>query len=195
MEMKRKDLFINLGIVISSLVAIGSMTAILSYGKEVPESTSHPVRVYERDIESEVFGLESDTEFVPAVYTGRLVISPEEAYYNSLEFMGRCVEAEAGNQGLLGKRMVIDVILNRVNDDSGEWPDTIINVITQPYQFSSYWDGAMDRVEEVTEETWEAIYMELEEITYPDIYYFTSEGFHKYGTPWEKIGDHYFNKK
>lgn len=193
--MKREDLIIKTGIALSIVGIIASMTAIISNGKEVEEVTSHPVRVYERDIEAEVFGMEPETEFVPAVHTGGLVISPEEDYYNSIEFMAKCVEAEAGNQDLLGKRMVVDVILNRMNDSSGEWPDTIVDVITQPYQFSSYWDGAMDRVKEISEETWEAIYIELEEIAYPYIYYFTSEGFHKYGTPWKKVGDHYFNKK
>ena len=193
--MKKEDLIIRTGIALSIIGAIASMTAIISNGKEVEEVTSHPVRVYERDIETEVFGMEPETEFIPAVYSGELVVSPEEDFYNSLEFLGKCVEAEAGNQDLLGKRMVVDVILNRMNDSSGEWPDTIVDVITQPYQFSSYWDGSMDCVKEISEETWEAIYMELEEITYTDIYYFTSEGFHKYGTPWKKVGDHYFNKK
>lgn len=193
--MKREDLIIRTGIALSIIGAIASFTAIISNGKEVEEVTSHPVRVYERDIETEVFGMDPETEFIPAVYTGGLVISPEEDYYNSIEFMAKCVEAEAGNQDLLGKRMVVDVILNRMHDSSGEWPDTIVDVITQPYQFSTYWNGAIDRVEEISDETWEAIYIELEEITYPDIYYFTSEGFHKYGTPWEKVGDHYFNKK
>ena len=193
--MKREDLIIRTGIALSIIGAIASITAIISNGKEVEEVTSHPVRVYERDIETEVFGMEPETEFIPAVYTGGLVISPEEDYYNSIELMAKCVEAEAGNQDLLGKRMVVDVILNRMHDSSGEWPDTIVDVITQPYQFSTYWNGAIDRVEEISDETWEAIYIELEEITYPDIYYFTSEGFHKYGTPWEKVGDHYFNKK
>lgn len=193
--MKREDLIIRTGIALSIIGAIASFTAIISNGKEVEEVTSHPVMVHERDIETEVFGMDPETEFIPAVYSGGLVVSPEEDFYNSLEFLGKCVEAEAGNQGLLGKRMVVDVILNRMNDTSGEWPDTIVDVITQPYQFTSYWNGAIDRVKEVTEETWEAIYMELEEITYPDIYYFTNGGFHKYGTPWKKVGDHYFNKK
>ena len=29
-----------------------------------------------------------------------------------IEMMAKCVEAEAGNQGLMGKRFVVDVILN-----------------------------------------------------------------------------------
>lgn len=194
-EVINKDLIINLGIVVVSLAAIGSLTTFLSHGNEGQELASHPVRVYERDIESEVFGVDQETDFVPGVYTGGLVVSPEEDYYNSLELMAKCVEAEAANQGLIGKRMVVDVILNRVNDTTDEWPDTIVDVITQPYQFTTYWNGAMDNVEEISVETWEAIFLELEEITYPDIYYFTNGDFHEYGTPWEKIGDHYFNKK
>lgn len=58
----------------------------------------------------------------------------EEEYYDSLELLALCVEAEAGNQDLTGKRMVVDVVLNRV--DAPDWPDTIEGVITQPYAFS-----------------------------------------------------------
>lgn len=53
----------------------------------------------------------------------------EEAYYDSLELLAMCVEAEAGNQGLIGKRYVVDVILNRVDDE--DYPDNIVDVIMQ----------------------------------------------------------------
>lgn len=115
----------------------------------------------------------------------------EEAYYDGLELLAVCVEAEAGNQDLDGKRMVADVILNRV--DHPGWPDTITEVITQPYEFSSYWDGSMDRVWEPSEETFQAVQMELERRSWPGLYYFTSNGFSEYGTPWKKAGDHYFS--
>lgn len=114
----------------------------------------------------------------------------EEEYYDSLELLALCVEAEAGNQGLTGKRMVVDVILNRV--DHEDWPDTIEEVIADPYEFTSYWDGSIDRVEP-TEETFEAVKMELERRTWPKLYYFTANSFGKYGTPWKKVGDHYFS--
>lgn len=116
----------------------------------------------------------------------------EEAYYDSLELLAICVEAEAGNQGMLGKRLVVDVILNRV-EDSG-WPDTIEGVISQKYQFSSYWDGGMDRAIP-TDETFEAVALELEERSYPDIYYFRAGKYPNYGTPWKRVGDHYFSTK
>ena len=55
----------------------------------------------------------------------------EEEYWDSLELLAICVEAEAGNQSLEGKRLVVDVILNRVDDRSGVWGDDIASVITQ----------------------------------------------------------------
>lgn len=115
----------------------------------------------------------------------------EEMYYDSLELLAMCVEAEAGNQSLYGKRLVVDVILNRVDDTSGNWPDTIAEVITQPYQFTTYWNGAIKKAIP-SEETYEAVRMELEERTNTEVLFFTSEGWGSYGTPWQKVEDHYF---
>lgn len=126
-----------------------------------------------------------------------LIIEPdnleEETYYDSLEMLAVCVEAEAGNQPLDGRRMVADVILNRV--DNPDFPDTIEGVISQPYHFSSYWDGGMDKVIEPSELTIKAVQMELEERGYPGLLYFKEGGYSDYGTPWRKVGDHYFSTK
>lgn len=118
-----------------------------------------------------------------------------EYYYDSLELLALCVEAEAGNQGLYGKKLVADVVLNRV--DSPDFPATITDVILQcgnngVYQFSVVGDGRMDAVEP-TEETFQAVREELESRTNKDILFFTSEGFSPYGSAWEKVGDHYFS--
>lgn len=156
------------------------------------EETSHPVRVYERDIETEVHGEEPETEFEPGIEMGGLIISPESDYYNNLELMARVVEAEAGNQGLLGKRMVVDVILNRARDK--DFPNTIAEVIYQKNAFSVINNGMYERVE-ISEETWDAVFTEIKEITYPNLFYFCSNGYSEYGTPWDKVGDHYFSTK
>lgn len=111
---------------------------------------------------------------------------------DEIELLMRCVEAEAGNQSLEGRQLVADVILNRVRDD--KWPDTITGVITKPYEFESYWNGAMDRVT-VSELTRQAVELELEEIGYPGLFYFTAGRYNDYGTPWKKVGDHYFSTK
>lgn len=118
-----------------------------------------------------------------------------EYYYDSLELLALCVEAEAGDQGLYGKKLVADVVLNRV--DSPDFPDNITDVILQcgnngVYQFSVVGDGRIYAMEP-TEETFQAIREELESRTNKDILFFTAEGFSPYGSAWEKVGDHYFS--
>jgi len=124
-----------------------------------------------------------------------LVDIEEEEYWDDLELLAICVEAEAGNQGLQGKRLVVDVILNRAEDHSGQWPDTISGVISQKNQFTSYWDGNMAGIWEPSEETYRAVRMEVEQRAYPGIYYFREGEWSDYGTQWEKIGAHYFSTK
>lgn len=159
---------------------------------EPPETEIAPVQ-------QEVQAITEKTKKVPEVLSKerRYVITPDdletEAYWDSMELLAVCVEAEAGNQSLTGRRMVVDVILNRL-DDPG-FPDTIEGVITQPGQFQSYWDGGMDRVKEPSELTFQAVQMELEQRSYPGLFFFCSSGFLKYGTPWQKVGDHYFSTK
>lgn len=117
----------------------------------------------------------------------------EELYCDSLEMLAICVQAEAGGQSLTGRRMVADVISNRVDDP--DWPDTIEGVITERNQFTSYWDGGMDKDKEPDELTIKAVQMELKQRSWPGLYYFTAGGYGKYGTPWKKVGDHYFCTK
>ena len=128
-------------------------------------------------------------------YTTCTIDIAEEEYWDSLELLAICVEAEAGNQSLEGKRLVADVILNRAEDHSGQWPDTISGVISQKDQFTSYWDGGMAGIWEPSEETYQAVKMEVEQRGYPGIYYFREGQWSDYGTPWRKTGAHYFSKK
>lgn len=124
-----------------------------------------------------------------------LVDIEEEEYWDGLELLAICVEAEAGNQGLQGKRLVVDVILNRAEEHSGQWPDTISGVISQKNQFTSYWDGNMAGIWEPSEETYRAVRMEVEQRAYPGIYYFREGEWPGCGTPWKKVGAHYFSTK
>ena len=186
-----KDILMYLLIVATGAAAFLWMIQLV-FPKEETSEIGTIVWISERDTETLVYGHDPETEFVPGVHTGGMVISPEEAYYNSVELMAKVVEAEAGNQNLLGKRMVADVILNRVRDE--DFPDTIVDVIFQENAFEVIDNGMYEQVE-ISEETWTAVWMELEEVSYPKLFYFCSTGFHEYGTPWNKIGDHYFNTK
>lgn len=116
-------------------------------------------------------------------------VNPEPiVIYDSIDMLARCVEAEAGNQGLLGKRLVVDVILNRV--DSERFPNDVASVISQKGQFAVY-PNAMNRVT-VSQETMDAIVLELERRTDDRILFFTAWHYNKYCVPAYQCGDHYF---
>ena len=91
--------------------------------------------------------------------------------YSEIELLERVVEAEAGNQGLDGKRLVVAVIYNRVESD--RFPNTIQGVLTSPHQFSTVWNGAVDKVT-VTDETKSAIMLEISQRSDNEILYFNN---------------------
>ena len=113
-------------------------------------------------------------------------------YAAEMEILARCVEAEAGNQSIDVKRAVISVILNRVDDDA--WPNTISEVIADPYEFATYWNGRMDEITPAAS-TYEAISLEMENRSYPGLFYFDMDQYLTYGTPYAKMGDLYFSTK
>lgn len=72
-------------------------------------------------------------------------IESADTFYgeDDLFWLSRVIYAESGNQVLEGKMGVGIVVLNRVNDRSGIWPDSIKGVIAQRNQFSTYKNGAL----------------------------------------------------
>ena len=107
------------------------------------------------------------------------------------ELICRCVEAEAGNQSLIGKRLVADVILNRVDDP--RFPASVKEVIYQPGQFAVVANGTIYTVVP-SAETIQAVSMELTNRTEREIVYFNCGGFPDYGEKYERVGGHYFSK-
>jgi N-acetylmuramoyl-L-alanine amidase len=116
----------------------------------------------------------------------------EEKYYDSLELLACCIEAEAGNQDMYGKRLVCDTVLNRVDDAA--FPNNITDVIMQPYAFSVVLDGRINQVSP-SDETYEVVREEIKNRTNSKVLFFTAEGYSEYGTDWQKVGDHYFSYK
>lgn len=115
-----------------------------------------------------------------------------QKYAAEIDILARCVEAEAGNQRIDVKRAVISVILNRTED--ADWPDTISEVIADPYEFATYWNGRMNEVEPSIS-TYEAISLEMETRSYPGLFYFDMDDYLPYGTPYARMGDLYFSTK
>lgn len=114
----------------------------------------------------------------------------EQQWTDSLEYLAACVEAEAGNQSELGKRLVCDVILNRY--DSGDY-ETLYDVINEPGQFSVVSNGMIKRVVP-SEETYQAVQKELRDRTNREVLFFREGCYHNFGTPLLSEGDHYFSK-
>ncbi len=108
---------------------------------------------------------------------------------NDILLLAQLVQAEAGNQDLLGMRYVVDVVLNRV--DSELFPDTISEVIFQPGQFEVTHNGQFKTLYEVSEQAMEAVKLEYNERVNEDILYF-SLGKNNYVSNWFKHQDHWF---
>lgn len=117
-----------------------------------------------------------------------------ENYMGELELLANLVEAESGNQDLKGKRLVADVVLNRVESD--RFPNTITEVIYQDYQFSTVLDGALERASwHISDESFEAVRLEAlesEERLDEEVLFFTYGDYNPYCEPGYQYGSHYF---
>lgn len=98
--------------------------------------------------------------------------------------------AEAEGECEEGKRLVIDVILNRI--DSTRFDDTVHDVVYASGAFSSMWNGRVDRCY-VMGEIRELVLEELECRTNYEVLYFRTDHYHNFGTPIMQVGNHYFS--
>lgn len=112
-------------------------------------------------------------------------ISQEE-----IDLIALVTMAEAEGETELGKRLVIDTILNRM--DGSHFPDTVHDVIYYPNAFSSMWNGRVDRCS-VKDDIVELIKEELLERTNYECVFFTAGGYSKYGEPMFQECCHYFS--
>lgn len=108
-----------------------------------------------------------------------------------IELIALVTMAEAEGECELGKRLVIDTILNRM-DHEKKWPDTAYGVIYQPAQFSSMWNGRVDRCY-VRDDIVQLVREELESRTNYDVYYFRMDYYCKWGPELFQVGCHYFS--
>ena len=99
--------------------------------------------------------------------------------------IARVVHQEAGNQSELGKRLVTDTILNRV--DSDDFPNTPHEVITQEDQYAIYSGYAPEELYSIIADE---IYNQR---TNDKVLWFRKHRYHTYGEPIIKEGDHYFS--
>lgn len=111
---------------------------------------------------------------------------------SEIDLLALVTMAEAEGESELGKRLVIDTILNRVDSDrfSG---NTIHSVVYAKNQFEAMWNGRVDRCY-VREDIRQLVIEELQNRTNTEVVYFRTGHYAPYGEPLLKEGNHYFSK-
>lgn len=157
----------------------------LGYGLKVIIESSHPVEMVDQ-----VLYVETIPETVTEVRTEREVVTIEvppkpetDLSDEDMYLIASVVHAEAGNQDMVGKRLVADVILNRV--DSFLFPNTVREVVEQEGQFQKAGSFLSDDLE--------AVELECKERLDHDVMFFRTGGYHKRGGELYQHGDHYFS--
>lgn len=136
---------------------------------------------------------QSDQQVITVVVEDEQVQKTREA---ETRLLAKLVHAEAGNQDRLGKQLVVDVVLNRV--DSPDYPDSIPEVIFENngriWQFTTAGNGALSEAIP-TADDYAAVYTELNGERFDDqVLFFSAGGFQKCCMPLFQHGDHYFGK-
>ena len=119
-----------------------------------------------------------------SVYTidGISEISSDEFYE-----ICRVVMNESGGEPYQTQVAVAETIINRVNSDN--FPNTVLEVLNQPYQYSHANNG------EVTDSVMEAVTSALEYHTYDtDMVYFRDWYYHEFAEDYFYINNMYFSK-
>lgn len=137
----------------------------------------------------EVVPVEKTVEVEPKVAEE---VEVEELPYTDaeIELIALVAVAEAEGESEFGKRLVIDTVLNRVESEG--FPDTVEEVIYQPHQFTSMWNGRTDRCT-VTDDIIKLVKEEIKSKVSPEVLYFRAGYFHDFGTPLFAEGNHYFS--
>ena len=104
------------------------------------------------------------------------------------------VHYEAGNQDVLGKKLVVDTVLNRLHSD--RFPDSVDDVIYQKlngrYQYSVVGKYDMD-TSECTLDEYQVVLEEISNQQNTEVIFFRTGDYMSCGEPLFKYGNHYFS--
>ena len=106
--------------------------------------------------------------------------------------IAKLVLAEAEGESEMGKRLVIDTVLNRLKSE--DFPNTVYDVVYQPYHYDPAWDGRIELFSEL-DDAFKLVVDEIHNRTNSEVLYFRTDKFHEFGTPMEQVGNHYFSTK
>lgn len=167
-----------------TVICIGVFIAGMCAGVLYQQETTDPVIITQIKEIEKIERVEIPTKEVVTVEVQKVVprkIETELLDYEK-EMIAQVVMSEAAYEDMIGKRLVVDTILNRV--DSPSFPNTVSGVIHQDHQFFKamyYNPECMDAVEQ-----------ELYERLDYDVLWFASSGYLSYGEKAYQHGGHYF---
>lgn len=170
----------------------------------VVEVVEVPAKVYARKpatraaeiisyVEIATEDVEEEIEEEPVVEE---VVEVEEEFpltQEEIELIALVTMAEAEGESEMGKRLVIDTILNRVDSELSYFPDTVEGVIYQDDQFTCMWNGRIDECY-VSDDICELVKEELRNRTSSEVLWFRTKDYARYGVPHLVEGNHYFSK-
>ena len=135
--------------------------------------------------------LNNNMEQVVTEHIEKIVNSPETKSpltNEEIELLARLIHAEAGNQDEIGKRLVADVVLNRMDAKNISVHDVIYAInqfSTAPYLYSSF--------NTPTEDEYQIARQESINRYNSKVGYFKRYSYHPYGEPAFVHGAHYFS--
>lgn len=190
-------------LIFAILVAAMALTG-MAFSSEEPVSAAEPTGTYEAVAVNSVKPVQETDILEPIsakkavaaepIVEKEVVVEEEppmpSATQEEIELIALCVMAEAEGECEYGQRLVIDVILNRVDDP--HFPDTIYDVIYQKNQFAGMYGDRITRCY-VKDELVQLVREELENRTDYDVVFFRTGYYHSYGVPMFQVGAHYFS--
>lgn len=121
----------------------------------------------------------------------KIEIAEQQLYSDwEIDLIALVTMAEAEGEPEEGQRLVIDTILNR--KDQKYFPDSIYEVVYQPCQFSSMWNGRVNRCF-VKNDIRKLVIEEIESRTNNKVVFFRTTRYSDYGVPNVQVGHHYFS--
>ena len=194
-------MFINKCISVLLSVVISVDSSLIWAGpfhyNEVTETI--PEQIIEEVIETPVVDIPEEPEVIieetvveePEVIIEEPIISNDLPFSESeIDLIALVTMAEAEGEPEEGKRLVIDVILNRV--DSSRFANTVEGVIYAKNAFECMWNGRVKRCY-VRDDIRQLVIEEIQNRTNSNIHYFRMSHYHNFGTPVVQIGNHYFS--
>jgi len=155
---------------------------VLSINTRLNASERNIVNVSENDIQNTSENLTKTVIEVP--------LESSKFTKDEIDLIALVTMAEAEGESDLGKRLVVDVILNRLDHPS--FPDTIYDIIYQKNQFTSMTNGRADRCY-VKDDIRQLVLEEISNRTNNKVLYFRAGRYHSFGVPLFKEGNHYFS--